>query len=128
MVITTVSGSGASLVNGTPYNVKIRARNSVGAGPGSATFAMIPGIPPGPPDLSEHHPGQYPAERHLCAGTPGSNAITTYQYSLDGGAWTTRASGTPASPLVITGLTNGTTYDVRIRAVNGVPLGPSQTC
>jgi len=48
----------------------------------------------------------------------GGATITTYQYSLDGGAWVTRAAGTTASPLVITGLTNGTTYSVRIRAVN----------
>jgi uncharacterized repeat protein (TIGR01451 family) len=53
----------------------------------------------------------------------GGSAITTYQYSLDGGAWVTRSTGTTASPLVITGLTNGTTYSVRIRAVNGQGSG-----
>jgi uncharacterized repeat protein (TIGR01451 family) len=49
----------------------------------------------------------------------GGSAITIYQYSLNGGPWVTRSTGTTASPLVITGLTNGTTYLVQIRAVNG---------
>lgn len=50
--------------------------------------------------------------------------ITTYQYALsdsDYATFTTRSSGTTESPLVITGLTNGTSYGARIRAVN--PLG-----
>src|SRR5690606_16084834 len=58
----------------------------------------------------------------------GGSAITTYQYSTDGGVtWRERATGTTASPLVITTLssdgvtplTNGTTYPVQIRAING---------
>ena len=54
----------------------------------------------------------------------GGSAITIYQYSTNNGtSWTTRATGTTASPLVITGLTNGTTYTVRVRAVNGVGNG-----
>lgn len=55
-------------------------------------------------------------------GTVGTTATTDYQYSTDNGAtWATR-SGT-VSPLVITGLTNGTSYTVRLRAVNSI--GPS---
>ena len=61
--------------------------------------------------------------------TPGSNdgtVLTTYQYSTDGGAtWRDRAVGTTTSPLVVTttsvdnsALVDGTTYSVKIRAVN----------
>ena len=47
----------------------------------------------------------------------GGSPVTAYEYSLDGGAtWHTAAQ--TASPLRIDGLTNGTAYDVRVRAVN----------
>jgi hypothetical protein len=52
------------------------------------------------------------------------SAISNYQYSIDGG--TTYVAFSPAqtnSPLVISGLTNGTTYTVRIEAVTGVGPG-----
>lgn len=60
------------------------------------------------------------------AGTNSGTAIQKYQYSTDGGAtWRDRASGTTASPLVITttsdtntSLAMGTSYNVQIRAVN----------
>jgi len=51
--------------------------------------------------------------------TPGSDrgsAITDYEYQLDGGDW--ESAGTTSSPVVIGGLTNGTTYSVKIRGVN----------
>ena len=61
------------------------------------------------------------------AGATGGSAITSYKYSTDGGTtFYTRASGTTASPLVIstlstngsTALTNGTAYNIQIKAVN----------
>jgi len=53
------------------------------------------------------------------AGAAGTNPITSYKYSINGGTtWATRQTGTTASPLVITGLTNGNTYSVSIRSVS----------
>ena len=52
--------------------------------------------------------------------------ITTYQYALSTDSyatWTTRSTGTTASPLVITGLANGTSYQVKLRAVNALGEG-----
>ena len=52
--------------------------------------------------------------------------ITTYQYALSTDSyatWTTRSTGTTASPLVITGLVNGTSYQVKLRAVNALGAG-----
>ena len=46
----------------------------------------------------------------------GTVAITDYEYQLDGGNWTTAI--TTSSPVVITGLTNGTSYSIKLRAVN----------
>ena len=57
-------------------------------------------------------------------GSDGGSAITDYEYRLDGaGGWT--STGATSSPITITGLTNGTTYGVELRAVNANGPGPS---
>jgi subtilisin family serine protease len=62
------------------------------------------------------------------AGAAGTSPITTYKYSVNGGTtWATRQTGTTASPIVITGLTNGTTYSVSIRAVSLAGDGAAST-
>lgn len=49
----------------------------------------------------------------------GGAAISNYKYSLDNGAtWITRSPASISSPLVISGLTNGTSYQVKLLAVN----------
>ena len=56
-------------------------------------------------------------------GSDGASPITDYQYRLDGaGGWT--STGATSSPITISGLTNGTTYGVELRAVN--TNGPTQ--
>ena len=50
------------------------------------------------------------------AGSSGASAITDYQYSLDGTTFT--STGNTTSPVTISGLTNGTTYSIYLRAVN----------
>jgi outer membrane protein OmpA-like peptidoglycan-associated protein len=49
---------------------------------------------------------------------PGDGAVDDYEYSLDGADWV--SSGRTASPITISGLTNGTTYSIAIRARNAV--------
>lgn len=54
----------------------------------------------------------------------GGSIITNYKYSINKGiSFTTRSPASSASPIKITGLTNGTEYDVRIRAVNSIGDG-----
>ena len=52
----------------------------------------------------------------------GNSPIIDYEYSVDGGS-TFTTTETTTSPFIITGLTNGTTYQVVIRAVNAVGTG-----
>lgn len=54
----------------------------------------------------------------------GGSAITDYEYSIDNGT-TFISSETTISPIVIGSLTNGTTYNVTIRAINSLGTGPS---
>lgn len=57
-------------------------------------------------------------------GSDGGSVITSYDYRhspAGAGTWTTVIGVT--SPFTITGLSNGTSYDVQVRAVNGVGNG-----
>jgi len=55
----------------------------------------------------------------------GGSAITNYQYSTDNGAtWVTPSPAVTESPLIISsGLTNCTTYQIKLRAVNASGSG-----
>ena len=68
---------------------------------------------------------------YFTAGASNGSSITNYQYSTDNGSnWVTRSPTATTSPLTITGLTNNTSYNVRLRAVNAastVSAGESST-
>ena len=53
----------------------------------------------------------------------GGSALTSLQYSLDGGSPVTLSGGATTGIRTITGLTGGTPYGVQIRAVNAVGEG-----
>lgn len=55
----------------------------------------------------------------------GSGAIVEYQYQLDGGLWVSTSS--TSTSINITGLTNGTTYSVKVRAVTTVGDGEASS-
>ena len=62
----------------------------------------------------------------------GGAAISGYQYQLRAGAgaygqWTTIPGGGPSRSYIVTGLTNGTRYYFRVRAVNSDGAGPPST-
>lgn len=55
----------------------------------------------------------------------GGAAITTLQYTLDGGTWVSLV-GTGTGPRTITaGVVNDTTYPIQLRAINGTGTGPA---
>jgi len=65
---------------------------------------------------------------NFTVGTTNGSSITNYEFSTNNGSnWTTRSPAATTSPIVIAGLTNGQTYPVRIRAVNGAGSGDSST-
>ena len=80
-------------------------------------------VAPTAPTITSATPGNGVA---VIAFTPpsssGGSSIADYEYRLDGGAWV--SVGSTSSPFTITGLMNGTTYQVELRAVNGVGPGP----
>jgi len=65
---------------------------------------------------------------NFTAGSNNGSAITNYEFSLNNGStWTTRSPIATTSPLIITGLTNGTSYPIRLRAINAAGSGDSST-
>jgi Fibronectin type III domain/NHL repeat len=72
-------------------------------------------------------PGNGSASVSFTAPTDnGGRAITKYQYTTDDGSTWTDAVGT-TSPVTISGLTNGTNYSVKLRAVNIIGEGDAST-
>jgi hypothetical protein len=56
--------------------------------------------------------------------TDGGASITNYEYQVDSGAWVTPSPAMAVSPMTMTGMTNGSTYNIKIRAVNAAGSGP----
>lgn len=84
--------------------------------------------PPAVPTINSATAGSGFISVYFTAGTTYGSPITNYQYSTnDGGAWTTRSPVDTSTPLTISGLTNGTSYQVRIRAVSAVGNSDSST-
>jgi hypothetical protein len=114
----------SGLVSGTQYRVKIRAINAAGAGAVSNTYYATPQNSPEAPTITEIVSSSGQLQVKFTAGANGGATITNYSYSLDGGqSWLIRSPANTASPITITGLTNGTTYSVSIKAINSAGAG-----
>jgi predicted RNA-binding protein with TRAM domain len=117
----------AGLLNGTQYSVQLRAVSAIGAGAASTAVAATPEALPGAPSITSLATGVGSATVSFTPGYSGGGAITGYQYQLDGSV-TWVAAGSTSSPITITGLSNGTTYSIAIRAVTSTGAGAaSQT-
>jgi hypothetical protein len=82
-----------------------------------------PPTTPSAPTITSITPGDQSLLLNFTSPTSdGGSAITNYQYSIDAGTNYTSA-GTTSSPITISGLTNGTTYPLRLRAVNSIGTG-----
>jgi len=119
----TLSG----LTNGTNYSVKLRAVNSIGDGDASTTAVSVtpvsPVSVPAAPTSLVATAGNGSASIAFTAGSDGGAAISKYQYSIDGGTtWADADAGT-TSPVTVSGLTNYTAYNVKLRAVNSAGGG-----
>jgi hypothetical protein len=117
------------LTNGTSYSVKLKAVNSIGAGTASSTVTDTPYTTPGAPTSLSATAGNQTATISFTApASTGGSSITNYQYSTDGGSTFNAFSPVDTtSPITITGLTNGTTYSVQLKAVNAAGAGTASS-
>ena len=110
------------LTNGTNYSIKLSAVNSAGVGGESAPVTSTPAATSAAPTGLVTTPGDGQVSVAFTAPTSnGGAAITDYEYQLNGGSWV--SASTTSSPVVITGLTNGTSYSIKLRAVNSAGNG-----
>ena len=117
--VATTSDSVTGLTADTTYYVRVRAVNGGGTGDSSPTLTAATAANATAPVITEVTPGNGQLSVAFTAGEAGGLTITNYEYSTDNGSTYTAVSPTSTeSPIVITGLTNGTNYTVRIRAVN----------
>ena len=137
---TDISGSNASttshtvtgLSNGIAYIVAIRAVNSVGHGANNLPDTVIPGTIPSAPRTLGAEVGDGQVRLHWTApASDGGNTITGYEYQQKTGTNAfgarTNISGADENTTehTVIGLTNGTAYTFRVRALNPMGEGPA---
>ena len=115
-----------SLANGTSYDVQVRAVNVAGDGAWSATTDGTPRTTPAAPTITSVTPGNVTLTVTWTApDSTGGSAITGYDVrhkltsaqDIDAN-WTEAANTGDDLSHTIGSLTNGTSYDVQVRAVN----------
>lgn len=143
----TCSGSGVSksasgllspllvtgLSNGVAYTCSVKAANALGNSLASGSVTVTPAgsttptnptvTVPGAPTIGAATAGN--ASASIAFTAPASNggaAITGYTVSCTGGGATRTATGS-ASPLAVTGLSNGTAYSCSVKAANSAGSG-----
>ncbi|HET9485421.1 MAG TPA: PKD domain-containing protein, partial [Xanthomonadales bacterium] len=110
-----------SLVNGTTYTCSVRASNSAGTGPASASVQVTPRTTPSAPrDVSATAGDGSASIAFTAPASDGGAAITGYTASCNPGNVT--ATG-PSSPLTIAPLSNGSPYTCSVRAINVAGAG-----
>ena len=125
---TATSATVTGLTNGTAYLFRVAAVNAAGTGSFGQSTAVSPRtVATAPRNLVATPRNGQASLSWTAPDSDGGSPITDYlvQFSSDGGlSWTTFADGTStATSTTVTGLTNGTTYVLRVSAVNAAGVG-----
>jgi hypothetical protein len=110
------------LTNGTSYTVTLKNANLAGYSPASlASNVFTPFTVPSAPTITNLVPLANQITVYVSPGNTNGSAITQYAYSLNNGAYVSMTNA--ALSFVITGLTNGTSYTVAVKAENAAGVG-----
>ena len=122
--VTGTAASLTSLSTNTSYTYKAYSNSGCGTELATAAaFLTKPGQPTKPTATAGAGSGKLTLS---AAAVTGSGAITKWQYSTDSGTSWADVPGTNTSTTVsgtVTGLTDGTSYTVQVRAVNATGHG-----
>ena len=128
---TATSQTLSGLTNGTTYAFRVAALNSAGTGPQSgASNAVTPLAVPGTPTIGLAVRGNMQATLSWTAPlVDGGSPITAYVITpyIGTTALAPVTFNSTATTQTITGLTNGTTYQFKVAAINVIGSGPRST-
>jgi hypothetical protein len=119
------------LTNGVSYSVSVSATTAVGTGPTSAPVSATPRTLPGSPTSVSATRGDGQASvAWIAPANDGGAPVASYDVSVSPSAGTVGQvscdGSTPANcSVMVSGLTNGTSYLVSVSAVNAAGRGPS---
>ena len=124
----TQTGSGSpitvtGLTNGMTYTFTVTATNAAGTSPASAKSNSVKPVGPTaplPPASVKATAGNAQATVTFTAPADGGSPITGYTVTSSPGGITQSGTG---SPIIVTGLTNGTTYTFTVTATNAIGTG-----
>ena len=127
----SATGAGSPLVitgltNGTAYTFTVTATNSVGTGvASSSSLAVTPAtVPDAPTGVSVTAGNAQASVGFTIPSNNGGATITGYTATASPGGASATGLG---SPLVVTGLTNGTAYTFTVSAANSVGNGSASS-
>lgn len=117
---TTVPISIPNLTTGNTYSVYVKVTNAYGLSIASSPVDMYASDYPAPPTITTIGSQDVSGSLFVAYTLPsytGYNDITGWQFSIDNGvSFTTYSGDVSNNPLVLTGLINGNTYSVSLKA------------
>lgn len=114
-----------TLLNGTTVQIRVGMHNNAGNEYMRLDNVTVSGIAltaPASPTISSVDEGNNQLLIQFTPGSNGGSVITDFEYSTDNGT-TWISAGSTTSPILITGLINGTPYNVQIRGINAIGNG-----
>ncbi len=118
----TVTG----LTNGTAYTFTVTATNASGNGSASnPSNTVTPGAPGAPAGVAAKAGNEQATVAFSAPVLNGGGAITVYTVTPYSGGAAGQTSPGSRSPIIVTGLTNGTAYTFTVTATNADGTGPA---
>ena len=114
------------LTNGQAHTIALKTQTSVGLSAASSNLTFTPISGASPPDAPTNVVLTPDDKKITVSFTPGSDngaAITNYEYQIDAVGWKALSPASTSNSFTITGLENGQTYTVSVRAVNAKGSG-----
>ncbi len=118
----TTSFTLGSLTNGTSYSISLKAVTTAGSSTASNALAVTPAGTPGTPTGVHATSGDTNAVVGWTTPSSNGSAIVSYQF-FNGltqiGSCIVGGTCTSSTSFTVAGLTNGTTYQINVKATNG---------
>jgi len=116
ITVTNICANNGGVCQGTVFNCSVTATNGTGTGSASGTTTVTPVSQPGAPTIVTATAGNAQISVAFSANGTGGSAITGYSATCTGAGTFTGVS----SPIVVTGLSNGTAYTCTAKAINAI--------